>query len=683
MNKSPQIRVRTCNFINRRYFSSVTPKLNPNYNQIFRSSIDSPEEFWSNEASSICWFGKWSNVLNKKDLVHPKWFDGGRLNMTYNCVDRHCLDGRGSRIAIIHDSAMTGQISRLTYSQLLDKIKLLSGVMTKYGIKKGDVVLIYMPMIPEAVVTMLSCARLGVIHNLVFGGFSAKELATRIRHSEPKLIISANVGYEPQRVINYKEILDEAIELSGVNQQNLKCFIYNRTSGGEKKATMKRDRDRDFTDEISSTKPYEHCETVESNHPLYLLYTSGTTGKPKAIVRPTGGYAVALQWTMKYLYAIKPDDVWWSAADLGWVVGHSYTCYGPLLNGSTSVLYEGKPVNTPDASSFFRVIDQHDVVSSFVSPTAIRVIRQYDDAENGIYSKKYPMRSLRSIFVAGEHCDKETITWARKVFNNKPIVDHWWQTETGTAVTATCLGIEGNENDLSPPGCTGRPCPGYDVKLIQTTETDDHQEEKTNEIKFCEPEELGQILIKLPLPPGNFTTLWKDHDLYKKLYFEKYPGYYNTMDVGYLTRDGYLEISARMDDVINVAGHRLSSGSIEQAILDSRYATECAVVGLKDQTKGHVPFAFVISKISSSDNKQNIIDSVRKQIGPVAAFRQLVFVKRLPKTRSGKIARNTLAALINNKKFNIPSTIEDETVYNELIQDLQQAGYKELGTPLN
>ncbi|CAF1179080.1 unnamed protein product [Adineta ricciae] len=642
------------------------------YASVYRSSIEHPERFWSEHAHKVFWFKKWKSVYNKDNLIRPHWFDGGQLNMTYNCLDRQ-IPKHGDQAAIIHDSAMTKKVTRVTYKQLLQEVKTLANVLSKkYGVKKGDVVLIYMPMIPQAITAMLACARIGAIHTVVFGGFSSSELAVRIKHSQPKVLISVNAGFEPQRVLNYKQIVDDAIKKCDLNNDSIKCIIYNRPE--EKNANLISGRDQDWNDAIASARDIQDCQPVEANHPLYLLYTSGTTGTPKAIVRPTGGYAVMLQWTMKYLYNVHPGEVWWSAADLGWVVGHSYGCYGPLLNGSTTVIYEGKPVGTPDASAFFRVIDEHKAVGSFWSPTALRIIRQ-NDPDNTL-STKYPMRHLRSLFVAGEHCDRDTLLWAREVFGHRPVVDHYWQTETGAPVTAVCLGLD-KHPDLGPPGCAGRPCPGYNLHLFSSDAASVEEDE-------CSNDELGRIVIKLPLPPGCFTTLWKNDDLFHDTYFSRYPGYYDTMDVGIRTPDGFIETSSRADDVLNVAGHRLSGGHIEQAIVESGKVSECAVIGLKDEVKGQQPFAFVVlnkaeEKTDPTQLEKAIVAAVRQEIGPVAAFKKFVAVKRLPKTRSGKIARNTLNSLLNGKSFRIPSTIEDATVYDDLRKELIQAGYTNLG----
>ncbi|CAF4201278.1 unnamed protein product [Rotaria sp. Silwood2] len=650
----------------------VCARRSSTYAQVYRSSIDHPEQFWSEQAQKIFWFKRWHKVYDENNLIRPHWFQEGHLNMTYNCLDRH-IPKHGHQTAIIHDSAMTGKVAHVTYKELLKEVKTLANVLSKkYNVKKGDVVLIYMPMIPEAIVAMLACARIGAIHNLVFGGFSANELAVRIKHSEPKLLISANVGFEPQRTINYKTIVDEAIKKSGITDDTLKCIIFNRSE--EKPADLTSGRDRDWKDVMDSARDYSDCEPVESNHPLYLLYTSGTTGTPKAIVRPTGGYAVALQWTMKHLYNVHPGEVWWSAADLGWVVGHSYGCYGPLLNGSTTIIYEGKPIGTPDASAFFRILHDHKAVSTFWSPTALRIIRQ-NDPDNK-HATKYRLKHFRALFLAGEHCDRDTLLWAREIFAEKPVIDHYWQTETGTPITAVCLGLERHPN-LGPPGCAGRPCPGYNLHLFSSDPKSVEEEESTHD-------ELGRIVVRLPLPPGNFSTLWKNDELFHELYFTRYPGYYDTMDVGIRTEDGFIETSSRADDVLNVAGHRLSSGHIEQAIIESGKVSECAVIGLKDDIKGQQPFAFVVlnkndEKADRTEIENAIITTVRQEIGPVAAFKKFICVKRLPKTRSGKIARNTLTALLNGKAFRIPSTIEDATVYDDLRKELTQLGYKNLG----
>ncbi|CAF0793176.1 unnamed protein product [Rotaria sordida] len=642
------------------------------YANVYRLSIEHPEQFWNEQAQKIFWFKRWNKVYNKNNLLRPHWFQDGHLNMSYNCLDRH-ISKHGNQTAIIHDSAMTGKVAHVTYKELLQQVKTLANVLNKkYNVKKGDVVLIYMPMIPEAIVAMLACARIGAIHNLVFGGFSANELSVRIKHSEPKLLISANVGFEPQRTINYKTIVDEAIKKSGISNSALKCIIFNRSEG--KSADLISERDRDWKDVMDSARDYSDCEPVESNHPLYLLYTSGTTGTPKAIVRPTGGYAVALQSAMKYLFNIHPGEVWWSAADLGWVIGHSFGCYGPLLNGSTTVIYEGKPIGTPDASAFFRIINDHKAVSSFWSPTALRIIRQNDPEKK--HATKYRLKHFRALFLAGEHCDKDTLFWAREVFAGKVVTNQYGQTETGTAVTAVCLGL-GKHPKLGPPHYAGCPCPGYNLHLFSFDQKSVEEGKSSND-------ELGHIVIKLPLPPGCVSTLWKNDELFHELYFTRYPGYYDTTDVGIRTEDGFIETSSRADDVLNVAGHRLSSGHIEEAIIESGKVSECAVIGLKDDIKGQQPFAFIVlnkneENTDSTEIEKAIVTTVRQEIGPVAGFKKFICVKRLPKTRSGKTARNTLTALLNGKSFRIPSTIEDATVYDDLRKELSQAGYKNLG----
>ncbi|EMP36511.1 Acyl-CoA synthetase short-chain family member 3 [Chelonia mydas] len=571
-------------------------------------------------------------------------FVDGELNICYNAVDRHVESGHADKIAIIYDSPVTNTKQAITYREVLEQVSKLADVMVKYGVKKGDCVVIYMPMIPQTVYTMLACARIGAIHSLIFGGFASKELSSRIEHAK---------GTVPL--------------VSG--------------------------RDLDWDEEIAKAKPHD-CVAVRSDHPLYILYTSGTTGLPKGVVRPTGGYAVMLNWTMSTIYGLRPGEVWWAASDLGWVVGHSYVCYAPLLHGNTTVLYEGKPVGTPDAGAYFRVLAEHGVAGFFSAPTAIRAIRQQDpEADLG---KQYCLTRFRTLFVAGERCDVETLEWSKKVFK-VPVLDHWWQTETGSAITASCIGL-GNST-TPPPGQAGKPVPGYNVMVL-----DDNKQP-------VKAKTLGNIVVKLPLPPGAFSGLWKNQEIFKELYFQKFQGYYDTMDAGYMDEDGYLYVMSRVDDVINVAGHRISAGAIEevstnltvkmgtkkagitgiiykllelhggylvqcQSVLSHGAVADCAVVGQEDALKGLVPLALCVLrngiKIEEEKVLEEIVKYVRESIGPVAAFRKAVFVKQIPKTRSGKIPRSALSALVNGKPYQIIPTIEDPDVFKHVEEELKK-----------
>ncbi|XP_052800401.1 acyl-CoA synthetase short-chain family member 3, mitochondrial-like isoform X2 [Mya arenaria] len=633
------------------------------YDKVFRRSIEDPEDFWAEQAEQLVWDKKWTKVLDNSKPPFTQWFVGGELNTCYNAVDRHVAEGNGGQIAIIYDSPVTKQIKKITYRELWEQVSLFAGVLEKQGVKIGDRVLIYMPMIPEAIIAMLATVRLGAIHSLVFGGFASKELSTRIDHAKPKVIVSANYGVEPGKIIPYKPLLDGALNM--ISFKPNKCIIYNRP--GFEFTPLVKNRDVDYDFEMANSYMTD-CVPVPATDPLYLLYTSGTTGLPKAVVRPSGGHAVVLKWSMWNIYGIRPGEVWWAASDLGWVVGHSYITYAPLLNGNTTVLFEGKPVGTPDPGVYFRIIKEHQVAGLFVAPTALRAIRR-DDPE-GLFGKKFmPLRSFRNMFVAGEHCDRETMEWTKQVFDC-PVLDNWWQTETGWAITSTCVGLG---MPLHPtPGVTGRPVPGWNVKVMKddyTTETKDM--------------ELGQIIVKLPLPPGSFSTLWENDYRFKTTYFDSKKAFYNTMDSGYRDKEGYVAVMSRSDDVINVAGHRLSTGALEEAIIDSQYIAEAAVIGVPDELKGQVPLGLCVPKhgmhVSDDEIKADIIRHVRDSIGPVASFKLAILVPKLPKTRSGKIARNTIASMAAGKAFQIPVTIEDASVYPAIKLALKQIGYpKEL-----
>ncbi|XP_041110238.1 acyl-CoA synthetase short-chain family member 3, mitochondrial-like isoform X1 [Polyodon spathula] len=624
------------------------------YNQAFSSSIQDPEKFWSEAAQGITWFEQWSKTLDNSNPPFSKWFVDGKLNICYNAIDRHIENGRGDHIAIIYDSPVTGTKQAITYSQTLKQVSQLAGVLVKHGVQKGDCVVIYMPMIPQAMFTMLACARIGATHSLIFGGFASKELSIRIEHAKPKIVVSASFGIEPGRRVEYIPLLEKAMELSKHKPQ--KVLIYNRPN--MESVSMTAGQCLYWDEEMAAACPHD-CVPVSSDHPLYILYTSGTTGLPKGVVRDTGGYAVMLNWTMSNVYGLSPGEVWWAASDLGWVVGHSYICYAPLLHGNTTILYEGKPVGTPDAGAFFRLISEHGVAAMFTAPTAIRAIRQHDP--QAALGRQHPLTRMRTLFVAGERCDADTLGWAKKTFK-VPVLDHWWQTESGSPITASCIGLG---NSLTPPaGQAGKPVPGYNVMVL------DYSMQKVKS------KTLGNIVVKLPLPPGAVTTLWENDDIFNELYFTKFPGYYDTMDAGYMDEENYLYVMSRLDDVINVAGHRISTGALEESILHHPAVADCAVVGLEDSLKGHIPLALCILKngVNKAEDAlvAEIVALVRGSIGPVAAFRKAIFVKRLPKTRSGKTPRSTLSALVNGKPYKISPTIEDPVVFEEIEEVLQQ-----------
>uniref|UniRef100_A0A8D1UCL4 Acyl-CoA synthetase short-chain family member 3, mitochondrial n=1 Tax=Sus scrofa TaxID=9823 RepID=A0A8D1UCL4_PIG len=580
------------------------------YKRHFAASVADPERFWGKAAEQISWYKPWTKTLENRHSSSTSWFVEGMLNMCYNAIDRHIESGKGDKVAIIYDSPVTDTKATITYKEVLEQVSRLAGVLVKHGVSKGDTVVIYMPMIPQAMYTMLACARIGAIHSLIFGGFASKELSSRIDHAK------------------------ETVPLA---------------SG----------RDLDWDEEMAKAQSQD-CVPVLSEHPLYILYTSGTTGLPKGVVRPTGGYAVMLNWTMSSIYGLKPGEVWWAASDLGWVVGHSYICYGPLIHGNTTVLYEGKPVGTPDAGAYFRVLAEHGVAALFTAPTAIRAIRQQDPG--AALGKQYSLTRFKTLFVAGERCDVETLEWSKKVFR-VPVLDHWWQTETGSPITASCIGL-GNSK-TPPPGQAGKSVPGYNVMILD----DNMQKLKAR----C----LGNIVVKLPLPPGAFSGLWKNQEAFKHLYFEKFPGYYDTMDAGYMDEEGYVYVMSRVDDVINVAGHRISAGAIEESLLSHGTVADCAVVGKEDPLKGHVPLALCVLRkdinITEGQVLEEIVQHVRQSIGPVAAFRKAVFVQQLPKTRSGKIPRAALSALVNGKPYKVTPTIEDPSIFGHIEEVLKQA----------
>ena len=626
-----------------------------NYRDVHRASIDTPEDFWAEAATGIDWDKPWDKVLDNPDPQTYRWFKGGRLNTCFNALDRHVERGRGDQVAVIYDSAVTDTQRKISYAELLDQVATFAGALAANGIEKGDRVIIYMPMIPEAIVAVLACARLGAVHSVVFGGFAAAELATRIDDATPKAIVSASCGIEPSRIVEYKPLLDEAIELSTHKPDH--CFVYQRPQAT---ASMIDGRDIGWNDALASATAHG-CVTVEATDPLYLLYTSGTTGQPKGIVRDNGGHAVALHWSMKNIYGVEPGEVYWAASDIGWVVGHSYIIYGPLLHGNTTVLFEGKPVGTPDAGAFWRVASEHKVAAMFTAPTAFRAIKQQDP--NGERIGDYDLSGLRTLFLAGERCDPDTLHWAEDKLGI-PVIDHWWQTETGWAIAANCVGVE-----LLPvkAGSVGPAAPGWDVRTLDAEGND------------VEPGDVGAIACKLPLPPGTLPGLWNAQDRFVESYLTTFPGYYETGDAGFVDDDGYVHVMSRTDDVINVAGHRLSTGAIEEVLAGHPDVAECAVVGAADALKGQLPLGFLVLKAGVTRDPAEIIAEtvamVREQVGPVAVFKKAVVVARLPKTRSGKILRGTMRRIADNVEYKMPATIEDPAVLGEIDEALQSIGY--------
>jgi len=613
-----------------------------NYQKAYEESINNREKFWGEAAKDIEWQKEFTSVLDATNLPFYKWFPDGELNICYNALDYHVNSGRANQIALIYDSPVTNTIKKYTYAELLDQVSRFAGVLTANGVSRGDRVIIYMPMIPESVVAMLACARIGAIHSVVFGGFASRELAIRIDDAKPKLVISASCGIEAQRVIKYKPLLDKAIELSRYKPE--KCIVYQRE---QVTARLVDGRDFDWAELMKDASPVG-CTMVKSTDPLYILYTSGTTGMPKGVVRDNGGYAVALKWSMKNIYEMKPGEVYWAASDVGWVVGHSYIVYAPLLYGCTTILYEGKPIGTPDPGAFWRVISQHKVKALFVAPTALRAIKKEDP--DGKYLKKYNISHFKYLFPAGERLDPDTYYWASNLLG-VPVIDHWWQTETGWAIAANCIGLEHLPVKAGSPT---KPVPGYEVEVLDSSGN------------ILPSDNEGIIAIKLPLPPGTLLTLWQKDRNFKESYLDPFPGYYFTGDGGYVDSDGYIYVMGRVDDVINVAGHRLSTGAMEEVISAHPEVAECAVVGIKDEYKGQLPLGFVVVKSSTEITHAKIvkelIQMVREQIGAVASFKQAVVVTALPKTRSGKILRGVMRKIADGEAYKMPSTIEDASV---------------------
>ncbi len=625
------------------------------YDKAYEQSINDPDRFWGDVAEDCHWYKKWDKVLDDSNKPFYRWFTGAETNTCYNAVDLHVDNGIGNQNAIIYDSPVTDTIKKYTYSELKDIVAKFAGVLKSKGVEKGDRVVIYMPMIPEAVFAMLACARIGAVHSVVFGGFAANELATRIDDAKPKVIVSASCGIEVKKIIKYKPLLDEAIDLSTFKPDA--CIIFQRPQA---KADMIDGRDFDWNDEMEKAVPQD-CVPVKATDPLYILYTSGTTGQPKGVVRDNGGHMVALKWTMSAIYGVNQGDVYWAASDIGWVVGHSYIVYGPLLKGCTTIVFEGKPVGTPDAAAFWRVISQHKVSTLFTAPTAFRAIKREDPKAQ--LMSDFDLSCFNYLFLAGERLDPDTLTWAENCLKI-PVIDHWWQTETGWAIAANCIGL--HSFDIKP-GSPTKAAPGWDMAVLG---------EDGHPIK---PGEIGAIVAKLLLPPGTLPTLWQNDERYKETYLNEFPGYYETADAGFIDDDGYVFVMARTDDIINVAGHRLSTGAMEEVIAEHPDVAECAVMGVDDKLKGQIPLGMMVLNAGVERDHDDIVKEVilqiRNKIGPVAAFKTGVVVKRLPKTRSGKILRGTMRSIADKKDYKVPATIDDYSILDEIKESLGTIGY--------
>jgi propionyl-CoA synthetase len=625
------------------------------HGDLYARSLRDPDGFWAAAAEDICWDRRWDRVLDRSREPFHRWFAGGMLNTCYNALDAHIERGRGKQLALVYDSPVTGVVRGYTYQALRDEVAVFAGALRRQGIAKGDRVIIYMPMVPEAIVAMLASARIGAVHSVVFGGFAANELAKRIDDARPRLILSASCGIEGNRVIPYTPLLDGAIQIAAHKPE--RCVILERP---QEKAPLVPGRDVDWGDFVAGA-PAVDCVSVAATDPLYILYTSGTTGVPKGVVRDNGGHAVALKWSMKNVYGVGAGEVFWAASDIGWVVGHSYIVYAPLLAGCTSILYEGKPVGTPDPGAFWRVASQHGVVALFTAPTAFRAIKKEDP--QGSHMARYDLSRFRTLFLAGERCDPDTLLWARERLG-VPVIDHWWQTETGWPIAANCVGL-----GMLPvkPGSPTKAVPGYDVRVL----SEDNHELPAGQI--------GSIAIKLPLPPGCLPTLWNNDAGYQSSYLTRHPGHYLTGDAGYMDEDGYVYIMSRVDDIINVAGHRLSTGAMEEVLASHPDVAECAVVGVADALKGEVPVGFVVTKagVSRGDAEiaHELVELVREKIGPVASFKTATVVKRLPKTRSGKILRGTMKKMADGTEYGVPATIDDPAILDEIAGSLKELGY--------
>jgi len=625
------------------------------YAEVYGRSLGDPEAFWAAAAEAIQWERRWERVRDDARPPFTRWFVGGRLNTCYNALDFHVERGRGRQIALVYDSPVTGVVERYTYARLRDEVARFAGALRDQGVAQGDRVIIYMPMVPEAIIGMLACARIGAIHSVVFGGFAAKELAVRIDDARPKLVLSASCGIELTRPVPYKPLLDEAIALA--RAKPARCIILQRPF---QRAELVAGRDVDWADVREAARPADWVP-VAATDPLYILYTSGTTGVPKGVVRDHGGHAVALKWSMEHIYSVGAGEVFWAASDIGWVVGHSYIVYAPLLQGTTTILYEGKPVGTPDAGAFWRVAAEHGVNVLFTAPTAFRAIKKEDP--RGEHMGRYDLSRFRTLFLAGERCDPDTLLWAQERLG-VPVVDHWWQTETGWPIAANCVGL-----GMLPvkPGSPTRPVPGYDVRVLA---------EGGGELPDGQ---IGSLVIRLPLPPGCLPTLWNNDEGFVGAYLSRYPGYYLTGDAGFRDADGYLHIMSRVDDIINVAGHRLSTGAMEEVLAGHPDIAECAVVGVADEIKGEIPVGFVVTKAGVTREPEAIVgelvERVRASIGPVASFKVATVVNRLPKTRSGKILRGTIKKMADGEEYAVPATIDDPAILGEIADALRRIGY--------
>lgn len=625
------------------------------YQEVYDRSLNDREGFWAEAARAIDWSRPFDQVLDNTRPPFTRWFVGGELNTCHNAIDRHVAGGRADQVALIYDSPVTGTIQRFTYRELQARVARIAGMLTTLGVAKGDRVLIYMPMVPEAAMGMLACARIGAVHSVVFGGFAPKELATRIDDAKPKVILAASCGIEVNRAIPYKPLLDQAIEMAKAKPSA--CVILQRPQAA---AELVAGRDHDWR-ALEAVAPEAGCVPVKATDPLYVLYTSGTTGIPKGVVRDNGGHAVALYWTMKNVYGVEPGEVFWAASDVGWVVGHSYIVYAPLIYGATGIMFEGKPVGTPDPGTYWRIISEHKVVAFFTAPTAFRAIKKEDP--KGEYIRKYDLSNFRTLFLAGERADPDTVQWAEQMVR-KPVIDHWWQTETGWPMAANCVGLGTLPVKHGSPT---KPVPGYEIQVV---------DEHAKEVKRGE---TGAIVVKLPLPPGTFPTLWNNDAGFVSSYFEEFPGFYKTADAGYMDADGYLYVMSRTDDIINVAGHRLSTGAMEEVLSSHPDVAECAVIGVADQLKGQVPLGFVVLKAGVNRPPGEIstecIGLVRERIGPVASFKTALVVPRLPKTRSGKTLRGTMRKIADGEQVTPPATIDDPAILPEIAEALKAAGY--------
>ncbi|PPR77220.1 MAG: Acetyl-coenzyme A synthetase [Alphaproteobacteria bacterium MarineAlpha3_Bin5] len=627
-----------------------------NYSAAYKKSLDEPETFWSEAAEDVHWYKRWAKVLDVSTPPLYRWFPGGELNTCYNALDRHIDSGDGDRIALIYDSPVTGcKVRKFTYLELCNEVALFAGALKAEGVNKGDRVIIYMPMVPEAVIAILACARIGAVHSVVFGGFAANELAVRIDDAKPKVIVSATCGIETSRIIEYLPLLKEAIHLA--NYKPEKSIVLQRP---ELEAELPNSDYLDWETVVKKAKPAD-CVPVASTDPLYILYTSGTTGEPKGVVRDNGGHLVALKWSMKHIYDVNPGEIYWAASDVGWVVGHSYIVYAPLFHGCSTILYEGKPVGTPDAGAFWRVIAEHRVNVLFTAPTAFRAIKKEDPKGNLL--KAYDLSSLRSLFLAGERTDPDTLYWAQNLLDI-PVIDHWWQTESGWAMASNCMGL----GMLSvKPGSPTKPVPGWDIRVLG------------NDCEELQPGEVGAVCIKLPMPPSSLLTLWNAEARFIESYFSTFKGYYETSDAGYIDQDGYIFVMGRTDDIINVAGHRLSTGAIEEVLAAHPDVAECAVIGVADQLKGQLPVGLLVLKSGVTKDSNlitlEVVKMVREKIGPVASFKKAIIVGRLPKTRSGKILRGTMQKIADCEDWRMPATIDDPVILDEIGERLKAIGY--------